>query len=268
LKAINKLDWQTIGCGYVVVMVNWISGPKIKMPSMTVPVVVEPEMVRDGHFQHRIGWLLQVLDAYLVKNGKLIEIQDVIMGDRIELVPRMRGGKGGFGSMLRAIGAQIEKTTNREACRDLSGRRLRDINEEKRLKTWIDKQAERQKEAEDQKLAKMEKLRRKPKHTFEDKQYMAQKEKQQDNLFDAVEAGTSTSIVTEGSNGGGLKRPAEDDEKTSASKKKGAEKSATVQKKKQPVQRKKQLWIDPDLPNESDLSDSSEDEGNAVVKCL
>ena len=38
----------------------------------------------------------------------------------------------GFGSMLRAIGAQIEKTTNREACRDLSGRRLRDINEEKR----------------------------------------------------------------------------------------------------------------------------------------
>lgn len=34
--------------------------------------------------------------------------------------------------MLRAIGAQIEKTTNREACRDLSGRRLRDINEEKR----------------------------------------------------------------------------------------------------------------------------------------
>lgn len=38
----------------------------------------------------------------------------------------------GFGSMLRAIGAQIEKTTNREACRDLSGRRLRDINEEQR----------------------------------------------------------------------------------------------------------------------------------------
>lgn len=37
----------------------------------------------------------------------------------------------GFGSMLRALGAQIEKTTNREACRDLSGRRLRDVNHEK-----------------------------------------------------------------------------------------------------------------------------------------
>lgn len=38
----------------------------------------------------------------------------------------------GFGSMLRAIGAQIEKTTSREACRDLSGRRMRDINNEKK----------------------------------------------------------------------------------------------------------------------------------------
>ena len=74
---------------------------------------------------------------------------DVFIKTTIPLV----GGKGGFGSMLRyslfiifkfkfinriffcitrAIGAQIEKTTNREACRDLSGRRLRDINEEKR----------------------------------------------------------------------------------------------------------------------------------------
>ena len=33
--------------------------------------------------------------------------------------------------MLRSIGAQIEKTTSREACRDLSGRRMRDINNEK-----------------------------------------------------------------------------------------------------------------------------------------
>lgn len=50
----------------------------------------------------------------------------------VHVHPTVKGGKGGFGSMLRAIGAQIEKTTNREACRDLSGRRLRDINEEKR----------------------------------------------------------------------------------------------------------------------------------------
>ena len=50
--------------------------------------------------------------------------------DTIEIIAGgLPGGKGGFGSMLRALGNQIQKTTNKEACRDLSGRRLRDINE-------------------------------------------------------------------------------------------------------------------------------------------
>lgn len=66
-------------------------------------------------------------------NGKIVYDDDVLANNvKVHLVPRLLGGKGGFGSMLRAIGAQIEKTTNREACRDLSGRRLRDINEEQR----------------------------------------------------------------------------------------------------------------------------------------
>jgi hypothetical protein len=34
--------------------------------------------------------------------------------------------------MLRAIGARIDKTKSREACRDLSGRRMRDVNNEKK----------------------------------------------------------------------------------------------------------------------------------------
>lgn len=65
-------------------------------------------------------------------NGKRVEDQEVIEDNLVHVNLRLLGGKGGFGSMLRAIGAQIEKTTNREACRDLSGRRLRDINEEQR----------------------------------------------------------------------------------------------------------------------------------------
>lgn len=69
---------------------------------------------------------------YLISNGKIVRDFAVLTNGVIELVPTLPGGKGGFGSMLRAIGAQIEKTTNREACRDLSGRRLRDINEEQR----------------------------------------------------------------------------------------------------------------------------------------
>ena len=47
------------------------------------------------------------------------------------------GGKGGFGSMLKSMGAKKGKeTTNFEACRDLNGRRLRNVNDEKKLAEW------------------------------------------------------------------------------------------------------------------------------------
>ena len=41
------------------------------------------------------------------------------------------------------IGAQIEKTTNHEAMRDLSGRRQRDITNENRIKDYVSKEADR-----------------------------------------------------------------------------------------------------------------------------
>merc|ERR1711953_493719 len=78
----------------------------------------------------------------------------------VDVALSLLGGKGGFGSMLRALGAQIEKTTNKEACRDLSGRRLRDINEETRLKNYVNNAAEREKEKKEKKEAKLNKLRK------------------------------------------------------------------------------------------------------------
>ena len=66
-------------------------------------------------------------------NGKVVDKNSALRNEEVYyVVPRLLGGKGGFGSMLRAIGAQIEKTTSREACRDLSGRRIRDVNNEKK----------------------------------------------------------------------------------------------------------------------------------------
>jgi hypothetical protein len=46
----------------------------------------------------------------------------------------MRGGKGGFGSQLRAAGGRMssQKTSNNDSCRDLSGRRLSTIKEAKK----------------------------------------------------------------------------------------------------------------------------------------
>jgi hypothetical protein len=52
----------------------------------------------------------------------------------LELGVRFLGGKGGFGSQLRAAGGRMSsgKNTNNDSCRDLNGRRLRTLQEAKR----------------------------------------------------------------------------------------------------------------------------------------
>lgn len=126
---------------------------------------------------------------YIVHNGKLVDENATCYHGCVSVVPRLFGGKGGFGSMLRAIGAQIEKTTNREACRDLSGRRLRDINEEKRLKAWIEKQGKREEEAAERKKKKLERLCAEPKHEFKDQTYDRERSALTERVGSAVEEG-------------------------------------------------------------------------------
>lgn len=151
--------------------------------------------------------------------------------------PKLCGGKGGFGSMLRAIGAQIEKTTNREACRDLSGRRLRDINKEKRLKNWIEKQSERSEEATEKKKKKLERLCAEPKHEFKDKSYDEKRSGLTERVEDAVSEGfaiASTSVV---------KRSPDPETKTNPKK-------------------KKKTIMDSDLDTDSDSAPSDEEDSN------
>lgn len=56
----------------------------------------------------------------------------------LELRVRGLGGKGGFGAMIRqaARGGAAKKTTNFSACRTLDGRRLRNLEVEKKLEEW------------------------------------------------------------------------------------------------------------------------------------
>lgn len=128
---------------------------------------------------------------FLLSNGKILQNELTESTNDIQLVLKVFGGKGGFGSMLRAIGAQIEKTTNREACRDLSGRRLRDINEEKRLKNWLEKKKKEELENnKDEKFQrKIEKLLAKPKKEFKDDEYDEARSNLLENISDSVEQG-------------------------------------------------------------------------------
>ncbi|KAJ8928426.1 hypothetical protein NQ314_019015 [Rhamnusium bicolor] len=96
--------------------------------------------------------------------------------------------------MLRAIGAQIEKTTNREACRDLSGRRLRDINEEQRCIEKLDKPASREgKGSQRKEKKKLERLCEKPRHEFKDEKYDKERSELPEKVEDALLQGLQAS---------------------------------------------------------------------------
>lgn len=214
---------------------------------------------------------------YLLNKGKKLNKFDFVEDSVVHVVPRLCGGKGGFGSMLRAIGAQIEKTTNREACRDLSGRRLRDINEEQRLKNWIAQQAEREREALERKRKKLERLCREPKHEFNEESYDQQRANLTENISDSVEQGfkasVSKSVV-------GKRKPDETEEELNKKPKitsgdvieeylihssKHLESVASTSKdvdvkldKKKQSKDKKKFWIDPDIDDESDSDSGTE----------
>lgn len=177
-------------------------------------------------------------DLFVTLNGKAVSSDIQLNKDEniIRVFTKLVGGKGGFGSMLRAIGAQIEKTTNREACRDLSGRRLRDINEEKRLRKWLDGQEDREREAVERKQKKLERLLAEPKIDVKlNPAYVKESKELPDRVSAAVDAGWQAA----GTSNENLKRKAE------------------VEK---PKAKKKKLWIDADLSDCSSISDDEEDE--------
>ncbi|KAG6844971.1 hypothetical protein H0H87_002085 [Tephrocybe sp. NHM501043] len=81
----------------------------------------------------------------------------------LRLTPRLVGGKGGFGSQLRAAGGRMssQKTSNNDSCRDLSGRRLSTIKEAKKLAEYLESEPERVAAKAAAQKAKLEALERK-----------------------------------------------------------------------------------------------------------
>lgn len=132
-----------------------------------------------------------------------LESTIVLNNSHVDILIPLVGGKGGFGSLLRAIGAQIEKTTNRDACRDLQGRRLRDVKKEEELRKLIALQEKLIEERKRRKKEKLEKLRKSAKQTennmpiqelidmFEDKDY----NKRRHSIGDIIEAAVGKGII-------------------------------------------------------------------------
>lgn len=87
-------------------------------------------------------WRVVYAGKQLTENKSLHEF-GIQPDSTLHLVGQLLGGKGGFGSLLRGAGRAI-LTDNVDACRDLSGRRLRQANAEKRLAEWAAEAKERE----------------------------------------------------------------------------------------------------------------------------
>lgn len=159
----------------------------INMEKFTFNITSEMSLLSIKQFASTVTGMLQS-DFYLLLNGKILN-ENTDQNGLVHIIPRMVGGKGGFGSMLRAIGAQIEKTTNREACRDLSGRRLRDINEEKRVKDFLAKGGPSTEDPEERKKRKLHRLCQAPKTEFKDEHYEKNMSEMTESVSDAIECG-------------------------------------------------------------------------------
>lgn len=92
--------------------------------------------------QVREGVPASLLDLYvngkkLVENALIPRLPAIV---RARMSGGLRGGKGGFGAMLRSSGkgAGAKATTSFGACRDLNGRRLRHVNQEIAVQKWRD----------------------------------------------------------------------------------------------------------------------------------
>ncbi|KAF8928575.1 hypothetical protein BGZ47_001532 [Haplosporangium gracile] len=114
---------------------------------------------------------------------------------------RMVGGKGGFGSMLRAQGGRMnsQKTTNTEACRDLSGRRIKTVNEARKMAEYVRGEPERKRARKEELKRKIEEkleLADRParKHRFEDAKFFDESEEQVEEVKSAVAAAIKESL--------------------------------------------------------------------------
>jgi len=129
----------------------------------------------------------------------------------LRLTHRLLGGKGGFGSQLRAAGGRMssQKTSNNDSCRDLSGRRLSTLKEAKKIAEYLESEPQRLAAKAEAQKAKLEALERKlgidrpssstsgsksddppvlagKKHRFDDTEYLEQSREIVDNVKSAV----------------------------------------------------------------------------------
>lgn len=112
-----------------------------------------PKSVRDYTYLTRLG-------------GQLVKDDDVFNDNivNLRLNVRIPGGKGGFGSMLRAQGGKMRRKKGKkneeanDSFRNLDGRRLKSVRQAKELAKYLERQPEIQRKANESKRAKLQSI--------------------------------------------------------------------------------------------------------------
>jgi hypothetical protein len=130
---------------------------------------------------------LKLSDYYLVKCAESV----------FNVKLRIVGGKGGFGSQLRAQGNKMsskKRAGNYESCRSLNGQRIRVQKQTKMIEEYLAREPERLSKKEQEIREKMQKYLDAPdkKVMFCDPEYLKLSRKLLDGTEDAVRLGTRT----------------------------------------------------------------------------
>eukprot|EP00195_Chlamydomonas_chlamydogama_P005342 CAMPEP_0202890250 /NCGR_PEP_ID=MMETSP1392-20130828/730_1 /ASSEMBLY_ACC=CAM_ASM_000868 /TAXON_ID=225041 /ORGANISM="Chlamydomonas chlamydogama, Strain SAG 11-48b" /LENGTH=227 /DNA_ID=CAMNT_0049573787 /DNA_START=90 /DNA_END=773 /DNA_ORIENTATION=- len=125
-----------------------------------------------------------------LQDDRLLSDYGVSQDSTVHLVLRLRGGKGGFGALLRGQGRDGKTTTNFDACRDLQGRRLRHQRIEQKLQDWQgqakDRELEKVAQQHIKELARQQKLEARNKVDME--QVQQAQRKAVENVQEAVQS--------------------------------------------------------------------------------
>jgi len=95
------------------------------------------------------SWGIPIDQQTLFHNGRLIHnnysLESFGLGSVIDISLSLKGGKGGFGSLLRGQAKSNKKITNFDASRDLQGRRIRNVKLQQKVLEWAKQKREEEK---------------------------------------------------------------------------------------------------------------------------
>ncbi|KAA8912677.1 hypothetical protein TRICI_003395 [Trichomonascus ciferrii] len=152
--------------------------------------------------------------AYLTRQGGR-QIEDGTFSDDIlnlQLNVRLPGGKGGFGSMLRAQGGKMRRKKGKkneeqsDSFRNLDGRRLKTVRQAKELAKYLEKQPEMQRKANEKKRGKLQSIidaaenDKSAKTKFADTEFLEQCEDLVQGVKETVDQSTASSSSSSNKN--------------------------------------------------------------------